>query len=160
MAFRLIFINFSHKKTDKTPAKMGTATGEWLNVLMCFSLSAQPIPSHFRGGAQGWGERIPHARKMTPHPCSSPEMGGERLCQKKGKQMKGIYLRFHESHCHVFHVVMIIREAGGYADPPLQKSRFHPKAIVHFLRKIRCKKVRAQSFNANNVFRFLREIRC
>ena len=117
---------------------MGTASGEWINVLLCFSLSAQPIPSHFRGGAQGWGERIPHARKMTPHPCSSPEMGEERLCQKKEKQMKGIYLRFHESHCHVFPVVMIIRMAGGYADPPLQKSRIHPKTTVRFLREIRC----------------------
>ncbi len=138
MAFRLIFINFSHKTTNETAAKMGTASDEWINVLLCFSLSAQPIPSYFRGGVQGWGERIPYARKMTPHPCSSPEMGEDWLRQRKGKQMKGFYLRFHESRCHVFPVVMIIREAGGYADPPLQKSRIHPKTTVRFLRKIRC----------------------
>jgi hypothetical protein len=65
--------------TDEMAAKMGTGINEWINVLMRFSLSAQPIPSHFRGGVQGWGERIPHARKVTPHPCSSPEMGGNWL---------------------------------------------------------------------------------
>ena len=63
--------------------------------------AAAPLPFQ-RGGAQGWGDRKPRARKIyTPPLHPSPKMGGERLRRKtcdQGRTLASRENKFERGH--------------------------------------------------------------